>query len=151
MKFAGVGVWTSYLTACLAAWAMAARAVVRPPANMGSRERTAFTDLMSAAGAFAAMAFFWLVLPDPMVTPAWAVLGVAVSEIGVLASVDSFKLVATAVLALTLARALTMDMETAARALSTLPLIAALYWIAHRLRGRMGRACPGLHRPRLRF
>jgi uncharacterized membrane protein len=51
------------------------------------------------------------------------------------------------VLALTLARALTSDISNAAlwygiseRVLSTLPLIAALYWMAYRAGGRMGRA-----------
>jgi uncharacterized membrane protein len=152
VKFAAVEVWASYLAACLVAWAMAARAVVWPPVNLGARERTAFTNLMSAAGAFAAMAFVWLVLPDPVVTPAWAVLGVAVAEIGVLASAPSFGMasfgfVGTAVLALTLARALTFDMGNAAqwnalseRVLSTLPPIAALYWMAYRAGGRIGRA-----------
>jgi hypothetical protein len=157
VKFAGVEVWGSYLGACLAAWAMAARAVVWPPANLGAGERAAFADWMNAAGAFAAMVFMWLVLPDPLVTPAWAVLGLAVAEIGVLAStaalglgsfeLASFELVGAAVLALTLARALTFDVGNATqwnalseRVLSTLPLIAALYWMAYRPAGRIGRA-----------
>ncbi len=130
VKFAGVEVWASYLAMCLAACIIAVRATVWPPANLGARERTAFADIMSAAGAFAAMAFLWLVLPDPLVTPAWAVLGVAVAE--------SFGPVGTAVLALTLTRALAIDMDTG-RALSTLPLIAGLYWMAYRLRTRIGR------------
>jgi len=61
--------------------AMTARAAVWPPANLGASERAAFADLMNAAGAFAAMALLWLVLPDPLVTPAWAVLGVAVARL----------------------------------------------------------------------
>ena len=61
-------------------------------------ERAAFTDSMSASGAFAAMALLWLVLPDPAVSAAWAILGVAVSEF--------FGMAGTAVLALTLARTL---------------------------------------------
>ncbi len=163
-KFAGVDVWASYLAACLAAWAMTARAVVWPPANLSAPERAAFADLMNAAGAFAAMAFVWLVLPDPLVTPAWAVLGVAVAEIGVLASTASFRLatfglVGAAVLALTLARALTFDVGNAAlwnslseRVLSTLPLIAALYWMAYRLSAGLAAesAAPICGRPRRR-
>jgi hypothetical protein len=106
---------------------------------------------MSAAGAFAAMALVWLVLPDPLVTPAWAILGVAVAEIAVLASTASFGpasfgLVGTAVLALALARALTFDIGSTAlwnglseRVLSTLPLIAAFYSMAYRPVGRTGR------------
>jgi hypothetical protein len=150
VKFPSVEVWVTYLAACLVAWAIAARTVVWPPANLGAPERAAFADLMSAAGAFAAMALVWLVLPDPLVTPAWAVLGVAVAEIGVLAStasfgLASFELVGAAVLALTLARTLTFDIGNAAlwnglseRVLSALPLIAALYWMAHRLGARTG-------------
>jgi hypothetical protein len=145
VKFPSVEVWASYLAACLAAWAMTARAVVWPPANLGAGERGAFADLMSAAGVFAAMAFVWLVLPDPLVTPAWAALGMAMAEIGVLASTASLGFVATAVLALTLARALTFDMGNAAlwnglseRVLSTLPPIAALYSMAYRVGARIG-------------
>jgi hypothetical protein len=116
---------------CLVAWIIAARAARYPPANLGVRERAAFTDIMSAAGTFAAMAVVWLVLPDPYVTPAWAILGVAAAQF--------FGPVATAVLVLTLTRALAIDMDAAARVLSTPPLIAALYWMAYRLRGRLGR------------
>jgi hypothetical protein len=109
---------------------MAARASAWPPANLGARERAAFTDIMSAAGAFAAMAFLWLVLPDPAVSVAWAILGIAVSEL--------FGMAGAAVLALTLARVLAFDLSSASRVLSTLPMIAALYWMAYRLRGRIG-------------
>jgi hypothetical protein len=111
---------------------MAARATAWPPANLEARERAAFTDIMSASGAFAAMAFLWLILPDPAVSVAWALLGVAVSE--------SFGLAGTAVLALTLARTLTFDLANGERVLSTSPVIAALYWMAYRLRGRIGSA-----------
>jgi hypothetical protein len=131
VKFAGAEVWSSYLVMCLVAWIIAARAARYPPANLGVRERAAFTDIMSAAGTFAAMAVVWLVLPDPYVTPAWAILGVAAAQF--------FGPVATAVLVLTLTRALAIDMDAAARVLSTPPLIAALYWMAYRLRGRLGR------------
>ena len=131
VKFAGVEVWASYLVMCLATWIIAARAVVWPPANLGARERAAFTDVMSAAGAFAAMAFVWLVLPDPWVTPAWGALGVTVAEF--------FGPLGTAVLALTLTRTLTVDMSSAERLFSTLPPIASLYWMAYRFRDRVGR------------
>jgi len=131
-KFAGVEVWVSYLVACVAAYVIAARASVWPPANLGARERAAFTDIMSASGAFAAMALLWLVLPDPAVSAAWAILGVAVSEF--------FGLAGTAVLALTLARTLAFDLASSERVVSTLPVIAALYFMAYRLRGRLGSA-----------
>jgi len=69
------------------------------------------------------MAVTWLVLPNPVVTTGWALLGIAVSEL--------FGLAGTAVLALALARTLTFDMNNAAlwnglseRVLSSLPLIA---------------------------
>jgi hypothetical protein len=151
-KFPNVDVWASYLAACLAAWAVTARVVVWPPANLGAGERAAFADWMNTAGAFAAMALAWLVLPDALITPVWAALGVAVAEIGVLAStaslgLPSFELVGAAVLLLTLARTLTFDIGNATlwnglseRVLSALPLIAALYWMAYRPAGRIGRA-----------
>jgi len=131
-KFTYVEVWASYLVASLAAWAMAGRAAWLPPANLSARERSAFADIMSAAGAFAAMAFLWLVLPDPAVSMAWAALGVAVSEL--------FGLAGTAVLALTVARTLAFDLGNDGRVLSTSPVIAALYFMAYRLSGRLGRA-----------
>jgi Predicted membrane protein (DUF2339) len=141
VKFAPAEVWMCYLAMSLVAWIMTMRVVVWPPANLGAREKAKFTDVMSAGGAFAAMAFLWLTLPDPVVSTVWAALGVAAVEMGGLASVETFGLVGMTVLTLTLTRALTLDVVNAAlwngiseRVLSTLPSIAAFYLVAHRLK-----------------
>ena len=140
VRFAARDVWASYLTACLAAWTATAQTVIRPPANLAVAERAAITNILGAFGASSAMAFAWLVLPDPLVSLTWAGLGIAAVEIGLFASLGVFRWSGNAVLAAAAVRALAVDMSHAAgnriseRMLAVVSMVAALHWLAYRNR-----------------
>ncbi len=139
-KFGPPSLWLSYFGVALAATAASVRVIVRPPANADSRERGITRDLMAVVALAATMTGLWIVLPDPLVSPAWALLGLGAVELGFVPALASLGSLGHAAMAVTLLRVFGFDMSESGkwhwisgRIWAVAPVIAALYRVCYRV------------------
>jgi hypothetical protein len=135
-KFPGPEIWSTFLGLCILHWVAAARALRFPPANLNPSERQVAGVALSASGAVVALCILWLMLPEPLVTPAWAALSIGFLELALAVLIPAFGWIGNGLLAITLVRAAAVDLA-ASQPGPVVPLIAALYWTASRTRSHV--------------
>jgi uncharacterized membrane protein len=111
--------------ASVVCWSISARIFRSMPDRIGDQEREWCRDLYTAAGALFAMTLAWLKLPPALVALAWAVLGLALFEIGLRFALPRFRLLTHAITIAVCFRILILDFAT----LMTLPILASYYYI----------------------
>jgi uncharacterized membrane protein len=122
--------------ASVVCWSMSAR-IFRPmPDRIGDQEREWCRDLYTAAGALFAMTLAWLKLPPALVALSWAVLGLALFEIGLRFALPRFRLLTHCIAAAVCFRILVFDfaapgnaVKITYRTFTILPILASYYYI----------------------
>jgi hypothetical protein len=131
----------SLAIATVVCFSVTARIFRSMPDRMGDWEREWCRDLYAAGGALFGMTLVWLKLPPPVVSLVWAVLGLALFEMGVRFSLSRFRLLAHLIAFAVCTRLFMFDFAEFSdaptityRTFTILPILASQYYVWWRYR-----------------
>lgn len=135
-KYAGTSVRISLTASALLGYAMVARVFRSIPRQIPDGERAWVRDCNSAIATTFLLTAGWVVLPDPVVAVGWAVVGLALLELGFGARLGSFRLQGNLVAKLVFFRLFFANFTDLGhtgwfshRLLTVLPIIISQYYI----------------------